>query len=765
MAAHFFLEEPSSPLWWVPFDHLQAFVGRRNEIETLETKLFQPNGCQRVAVLGLGGVGKSRIALELAHRTKAQRPKYSVFWVQATDCLTFEKDVYEIGNKLEIQGIEDEKADVKNLVKQRLSHESAGQWLMILDSADDEAIWGTKSILADYLPNSPEGSVLVTTRNRRVATNLAGKESIEPQEMKEGEALDTFRDLLAKPDILTDLDATFTLLGRLTYLPLAIVQAALYININDVSIPVYLDLLNDSEENVIELLNEDFQTKGRYKDGENPVAVTWLISFEQIRRQNPLAADYLSFISCLGEKNIPQSLLPDAPSTKKMIDALGVIKAYFFLWKRNDSDVLDPLYDMHRLVRLATRSWLKSRDSLVNWSETAIKRLAELFPTCQHKNKDQWILYMPHTQILCDSNLGVDLIERYALLEKMGSWLVMGGKYEEAVRIQSSVVLWREQNLGEMDKNTWKAYDSLGEALRKQGDWNKAEKYHKQALDRQRAKLGPEHPSTLTSMANLASTYRNQGRWKEAEELDMQVMETSSRVLGAEHPSTLTSMANLASTYRNQGRWKEAEELEVQVMETSSRVLGAEHPSTLTSMANLASTFWNQGRWKEAEELEVQMMETSSRVLGAEHPSTLTSMANLASTYRNQGRWKEAEELDVQVMETRKRVLGAEHPSTLTSMANLASTYRNQGRWKEAEELEVQVMETSSRVLGAEHPHTLTSMNNLAFTLKSQSRNEEGISLMKNCFQLQKQILGPQHPDTESSLETMNEWADEEHEA
>jgi tetratricopeptide (TPR) repeat protein len=589
---------------------------------------------------------------------------------------------------------------------------------MILDNADDEVIWGTKSMLTDYLPNSPMGSVLVTTRNRRVATNLAGKESIKLQEMKEDEALDTFRGLLAKPDILTDLDATSTLLERLTYLPLAIVQAAAYINMNDVSIPVYLDLLNDSEENVIELLSEDFQTKGRYKDGENPVAVTWLISFEQIRRQNLLAADYLSFISCLSEKNIPQSLLPDAPSTKKMIDALGVIKAYFFLWKRNDSDVLDPLYDMYRLVRLATRSWLKSQDSLVNWTETAIKRLAELLPTRQHKNKDQWILYMPHTQILCDSNLGADLIERYALLEKMGSWLVMDGKYEEAVRIQSSVVLWRE-----MDKSTWEAYDSLGEALRKQRDWNEAEKYHKQAFDGQRAKLGPEHHSTLTSMANLTSTYRNQGRWKEAEELDVQVMETRKRVLGAEHPDTLTSMANLTSTYRNQGRWKEAEELDVQVMETSSRVLGAEHPDTLTSMANLAST------------------------------------------YRNQGRWKEAEELDVQVMETRKRVLGAEHPSTLTSMANLASTFWNQGRWKEAEELEVQVMETRKRVLGAEHPSTLTSMNNLAFTLKSQSRNEEAISLIKNCFQLRKQILGPQHPDTESSLKALNEWTDKEHES
>src|SRR5271156_6192500 len=326
MTAYFLVEEPKGPLWHVPFSRMQGFVGRQNEIQMLETKLFQPNRCQRVAVLGLGGVGKSRIALELAYRTKSQRPKHSVFWVQATDSLTFERDAYEIGKKLKIQGIEDDKSDIKNLVKQRLSHESAGPWLMILDNADDEATWGRNSTLTEYLPDSPMGSVLVTTRNRRVAIDLAGKESFELREMGKDEAIEMLRNLIAKPEILTDLDASLILLERLTYLPLAIAQAATYINMNDESIQVYLELLNDTEDNVIELLSEDFQTEGRYKEAKNPIAATWLVSFEQIQRQNALAADYISFISCLSETNIPQSLLPDAPPKKMMIDALGVIK-------------------------------------------------------------------------------------------------------------------------------------------------------------------------------------------------------------------------------------------------------------------------------------------------------------------------------------------------------------------------------------------------------------------------------------------------------
>jgi tetratricopeptide (TPR) repeat protein len=709
--------------------------------------------------LGLGGVGKSRIALELADRTRSQRPTHSIFWIQATDPLTFEKDFFEIGKKLEVPGLEDEKADVKSLVKQRLNHESAGKWLIILDNADDEAFWGRKTrqsvggiALAEYLPNSSKGSILVTTRSRRVATHLAGKEVVELLEMGQDEAIDTLKSLLARPETLDNTDAALDLLEKLTFLPLAIVQAAAYINTNDESIQVYLDLLNDTEENVIELLSEDFGDDGRYKEAQNAVASTWLISFNQIRLHCPLAAEYLSFMSCLNEKNIPQSLLPDAPSKKKMIDATGTLIGYSFLRKQNQDHAMGTLYDMHRLVRLATRNWLRDQNTLLNWTETTTKRVAELFPEVEHENKDKWTLYMPHTQTLCAFDIGGDLKERYFLLERMGLCLMADGKYNEAVKVNSSVVLWREKKLSCLHEDTLRAYNHLGRALDAHGYWSGAERYLKQAYEGQKRELSPEHPDILTSMAGLASIYGNQGRWKEAEELQGQVVEMRRRVLGAEHPDTLDSIGNLALTYRKQGRWKEAEELQVQVVEMRKRVQGAEHPDTLTSIGNLALTYWNQGRWKEAEELEVQVMEMRKRVLGAEHPDTLDSIGNLASTYGNQGRWKEAEELEVQVMEMRKRVLGAEHPDTLTSIGNLAGTYGNQGRWKDAEELEVQVMEMKKRVLGAEHPDTLTSIGNLAGTYGNQGRWKDAEELGMQVVEMRKRVQGAEHPDTLTSI-------------
>src|SRR6201999_14407 len=138
------------------------------------------------------------------------------------------------------------------------------------------------------------------------------------------------------------------------------------------------------------------------------------------------------------------------------------------------------------------------------------------------------------------------------LLEKMGLCFVIDGKYNEAVKMHSVVVQWREMNFGELEPSTLDAYNNLGEALKWKGDFSTAEVYLEKALKGRTGALGAEHLDTLTSMVNLASTYKNQGRWKEAEELQDKELEIRSRVLGEEHPNTLTSISNLASTYWNQ---------------------------------------------------------------------------------------------------------------------------------------------------------------------------------------------------------------------
>jgi tetratricopeptide (TPR) repeat protein len=426
------------------------------------------------------------------------------------------------------------------------------------------------------------------------------------------------------------------LLKELSYLPLAIALAAAYINANDIALKEYRLLLAQQEKETIEHLCEGFEDAGQYDRAKHPVATTSLISFEQIRRCNMLAVDYMSFMACVDRKDIPQSLLPVGPSREKGIAAIGSLHAYSMIVKRPAASAID----LHQLVHLTTRNWLQNQESLLaRWTEAAITRLLDMFPDDNHGNRSKWRRLLPHAI--------------YAL--KFG---LIGEGNEARVGLVSKCAI----------------------SLLSDGRYNEAEAYFLEMVQRDKRVFGEEHPDTLIRMGNLATTYTNQGRRKEAEELEVRVMETFKRVVGEGHPFTLTSMGNLASTYRDQGRWKEAEELDVRVMETRLRVLSEEHPSTLTSMDNLASTYRDQGRRKEAEVLGMRGVETSVKVLGEEHPDTLISMNNLARTYGNQGRWKKAEELNVAVLEIRKRVLGEEHPDTLNSMDNHASSYTNQGR-------------------------------------------------------------------------------------
>jgi tetratricopeptide (TPR) repeat protein len=764
----------TDPLWIVPFERNPRFTGRETLLAQLQDRLFAKHHTSKIAITGLGGIGKTQLVLELLYRIKDRHKGSLIMWIPVTSAESVHQGYLKIAKQLKISGCEDEKVDAKQLVQDYLNKYNLGQWLLVFDNADDMDMWigPPKSLvgqdaergsnqgpnrLIDYLPKNKQGSIIFTTRDRKVAVKLAQQNVVELLELDEVAAAELLKKLLARPDIFKDhqQDAS-ALICELTYLPLAIAQTAAYINENGVTIAEYRSLLADKEEDVIDVLSEEFEDDGRYREVKNPVATTWLISFEQIRRRDGLAADYLSFMACVDPKDIPQSLLPPGSSRNKQMAAIGTLSAYSFVSRRPG----DLTLDLHRLVHLATRNWLRKEGLLIKWTESAIERLGDVFPDDNYKNRAMWRMYLPHVRHVLECDLvneeekeaRVDLIWRYARC------LYRDGRWNEA-EIIFSQVLEKQKRIYDKD-HPWilTSMANLGQTYSKQGQQDKAENLKKQVMEIRKRVLGMEHPDTLISIGDLALTYRNQGRWKEAEDLEVQVMEMRKRVLGAEHLDTLTSMANLGQTYSKQGQQDKAENLKKQVMEIRKRVLGMEHPDTLISIGDLALTYSNQGRWKEAEDLEVQVMETRKRVLGAEHPDTLTSMANLGQTYSRQGQQDKAENLKTQVMEIRKRVLGMEHPDTLISIGDLALTYRNQGRWKEAEDLEVQVMEMRKRVLGAEHPDTLISMWNLSLTWKVAGQSTKAVQLLQKCVGLQTKILGGNHPYTLSSSAMLAAW-------
>ncbi|KAF2245690.1 kinesin light chain [Trematosphaeria pertusa] len=657
----------------IPFSRNDHFVGRESQLAELEAKLFGGKQTTMMAITGPGGTGKSQLALELAYQTRQRIKNCSVFWIDASDMDSLYQSYASIAQKLDVPSWDDEKADIKQLVKLHLSSKGARQWLLVFDNTDginlESSGLSTAGAvdLLDYLPQSELCSIVFTTTNGDTAKRLASQNIVELGEMTPDTAERMLENYLNTPVSRSKQQEAELLLQELSYLPLAIVQAAAYINTRNMTLQDYRSQLLKHKEEALEHRSEFSEGKLQECDTKGPVTITLLISMDQIRGSDSLAADYLFLAACVDRKDIPLDLL-EASSPREREDAIKVLNSYALVTRRPADSALD----LHQLVHRALRSWLQRQERLDQWTQHVIARLLGVFPDDNHGSRSKWRRLLPHV--------------KYALSHSLP-------EQEDADRM---TLVWK-----------------CAMTLLSDGRYNEAEELFVQVMETRKRVLGDEHPDTLTSMANLASTYRNQGRWKEAEELQAKDLEICSRVLGDKHLDTLTSMANLASTYWNQGRWKEAEELEVQVMGTFKRVLGDEHPDTLNSMANLASTYRNQGRWKEAEELQTKDLEICSRVLGDEHPDTLISMANLASTYWNQGRWKEAEELGVQVMGTFKRVLGDEHPDTLTSMANLAHTWKAQGRSKEAISLMEKCFELQKQILSPHHPNTETSLKTL----------------------------------------------------
>ncbi|PCG88329.1 hypothetical protein PENOC_111470 [Penicillium occitanis (nom. inval.)] len=318
--------------WVVSLARNLKFVGRQDEITKLEELITMQDGPRRIAITGLGGVGKTQVALELAHRERDRDQECSVFWVPCTSHAMIEQAFLQIAQKLRLHNMNP--AEVKEQVKLYLSSERAGKWLLIFDNADDADMWFADSHAAprleEFLPESEQGRILFTTRNRRLAMKLAPFNIVPIPDVDEETAVKILDQTLAHKDLLRDTTTIAAFLEQLAFLPLAITQASAYIIQNGIDLSTYLALLQEQEQDAVDLLSEEFRDPGRYNDIQNPVITTWLISFQQIQHQDPLAADYLSFIACINPRNIPQSLLPQPASRKQKIDALGLLNAYSF---------------------------------------------------------------------------------------------------------------------------------------------------------------------------------------------------------------------------------------------------------------------------------------------------------------------------------------------------------------------------------------------------------------------------------------------------
>jgi tetratricopeptide (TPR) repeat protein len=689
-----------------------------------------------------------------------------VFWVYAPTVARFAQSYHEIARKLQLGRSNDPQVDVCELVCDWLEEEEHKQWLMILDNVDDvDALHGRAQndglakAMIDYLPGTLSANrlLVVTTRDRDVAEELvdggcSGPVIIGPFSQQQSQELLGAK-IRCKQDLLSR-ELVDRLLKALAHVPLAITQAAAFMNRNGVSVSGYLAALERNENELMDHLSQDLQDPRRDRGFPHSIFRTWKMSFDQICAREPQTADLLSLMATLDGQQIPRMLLEDqTPSRAELSSQLGTLLGYSLIAQ----PAVDETYSMHPLVQTSVRYWLAQEKRKDHYVGQALRGVAERFPKDNYKNRREYEMLLPHAQVVLQHARDLEAHHKTCgeLLHCMALCELSSGRYDLAYSQAELAHDIRRTLLGDKHKATLQSLGLLARVLGYQGKYEQAEEMHRRVLELCETVLGKKHPNTLTSMNDLATVLSDQGKYELAEEMHRRVLELRETVSGKEHPNTLTSMSNLATVLSDQGKYEQAEEMHRRVLKLRETVLGKEHPDTLISMGNLATVLSDQGKYEQAEEMHRRVLELMEKVLGKEHPDTLTSMNNLATVLSEQGKYEQAEEMHRRVLELRETVLGKEHPDTLASMNNLATVLSDQGKCEQAEEIHRRALGLRETVLGKEHPDTLTSMNNLATVLSYQGKCEQAEEIHRRALGLRQTVLGKEHPDTLASMNNL----------
>ncbi|KAJ4286553.1 hypothetical protein N0V90_013253 [Kalmusia sp. IMI 367209] len=664
----------------LPFPKNQYFVGRKEELDVLNQKLIVDRDCQKMSIVGLGGTGKTQIALQFAYAIKETMSAVSIFWIPALSMASFEQACANIVATLRIGQVGAGEDDAKELLREHLSSDRAARWLLVLDNADDpDLVFGTEQLkgIFDYLPESEKGIILFTTRTQEVAVSLTRGDVLELGSMSRPDATQFLEKSIINKSLVQDGEATGELLNELACLPLAIAQAASYLNMNRTTITKYLHLIRSTEQDIVGLMSKEFRDHTRYKGSANAIASTWVVSFSQLRERDAIAADLLEFMSCVEWKAIPRSLLPKVRLEEQMEQAIGTLCGYSFISRRNDDNLEEAggneeWYDLHRLVYLATRIWVSKYGDAARVTQRAMKHVAKVFPSDDFANQAVWRAYMPHALRLLEAKQSCNTEDVASLILWVGRCLAFDGRTTEAV--------------------TW-----LEECCRL------------------REVLAETHPDRLTAQHVLGVFYEANGQIKEAVTILEHVVRVSNASLAETHPDRLASQQALSVSYEANGQIKEAIAMLEHVVKVEETTLAETHPDRLKSQHALGVSYEADGQTKKAVAMLEHVVKVHNTTLAETHPSRLASQHALSVSYETDGQTKKAVAMLEHVVKIKETTLAETHPSLLSSQHALGVSYWKSGHVKKAIAMLQHVVDVRNSTLAETHHDRLASAGWLSY--------------------------------------------------
>ncbi|MFY1683975.1 FxSxx-COOH system tetratricopeptide repeat protein [Micromonospora sp. WMMD730] len=725
-----------SPVWNLrPRD--PNFAGRGSELAELRTRLSSGGAAGVQAIHGIGGVGKTQLALEYANLHRADYDV--VWWISAEQSGAIGEQFSALGTALGVLDAQVDSVIAQSKVKEYLR--SRDRWLLIFDNAEKP------EDLRPWLPDG-EGHVLVTSRTTSWG-QLA--RTLELEVLPRAEAVELLTLRLAR---ISAMEAG-QLAEDLGDLPLALAQAASYLAEFGMSVTEYRQVLR---EETLAVLDE-----GQLAGYPHSLAAAAALSTTALGAKDPAALAVLHLCAFLAPEPVPTDLVITiarhadlqleilAPLAQIIDKPLQRQRSISAVGASGLARVELGTITVHRLVQAIIRDQI---DPTVA-AELRARIEAALGTVDPGNPRDtatwpQWSMILPHL-LAADpartDNPDLRLRSRDAIV-----YLLCRGDSRPAQQLADNLYQEWKKRHGPDHVDTLRAATELVWAYRDLGQFDRLRPLIDDTLTRQISILGHDHPDTLRTASDLAVVQSAFGNHQRALEINVDVYGRRVRVLGGDHPDALTSASNLASSLGRVGEFGRALEVAEDVYGRRVRVLGGDHPDALTSASILASSLGSVGEFGRALEVAEDVYGRRVRVLGGDHPDALTSASNLASSLGSVGEFGRALEIAEDVYGRLVRVLGEDHPDALTAAGNLAVALGDVGDFRRALEVAEDVYGRRVRVLGEDHPDALTAASNLAVALGDVGDFRRALEVMEDMYRRRVRILGEDHPDTLSGM-------------